>query len=86
VAAPPPPLTYCAGRRAFRHATLASLEAESGGTTLVIHALDGATLSLGGHPLRGDGIYAVDLTHVNEGVVTKGASRVLGVLGADVLT
>lgn len=30
--------------------------------------------------------YAVDLTHVNEGLVTKGASRVQGVLGADVLT
>ena len=58
----------------------------AGGITLAIHALDGATLSLDGHPLRSDGIYAVDLTHVNEGLVTKGASRVQGVLGADVLT
>ena len=58
----------------------------AGGMTLRIHALDGATLSLDGHPLRSDGIYAVDLAHVNEGLMTKGASRVHGVLGADVLT
>ena len=58
----------------------------AGGITLEIHALDGAMLSLDGHPLRSDGIYGVDLTHVNEGLVTKGASRVHGVLGADVLT
>jgi hypothetical protein len=57
----------------------------AGGITLAIHALDGATLSLDGHPLRSDGIYALDLTHVNEGLVAKGASRVHGVLGADVL-
>jgi hypothetical protein len=58
----------------------------AGGITLAIHALDGATLSLDGYPLRSDGIYAVDLAHVNEGLVAKGASRVHGVLGADVLT
>jgi hypothetical protein len=58
----------------------------AGGITLAIHALDGATLSLDGHPLRSDGIYAVDLAHVNEGLLAKGASRVHGVLGADVLT
>jgi hypothetical protein len=56
----------------------------AGGITLAIHALEGATLSLDGYPLRSDGIYAVDLTHVNEGLVTKGSSRVHGVLGADV--
>ena len=58
----------------------------AGGVTLAIHALDGATLSLDGHPLRSDGIYAVDLTHVNQGLVTNGASRVHGVIGGDVLT
>jgi hypothetical protein len=58
----------------------------AGGITLAIHTLGGATLSLDGHPLRSDGIYAVDLTHVNEGLTMKGASRVQGVLGADVLT
>ena len=58
----------------------------AGGITLAIYALDGARLSLDGYPLRSDGIYAVDLTHVNEGLVAKGASPVHGVLGADVLT
>ena len=58
----------------------------AGGITLAIHALGGATLSLDDYPLRSDGIYAVDLSHVNEGLVTKGASRVHGVLGTDVLT
>ena len=53
---------------------------------MAIHALDGVTLSLDGYPLRSDGIYAVDLSHVNEGLAGKGASRVHGVLGADVLT
>jgi hypothetical protein len=72
------------GPSAFPHATLASSEAELGASRLAIHALDGATLSLDGHALRSDGIYAVDLTHVNEGLVTKGASRVQGVLGADI--
>lgn len=58
----------------------------AGGTTLAIHVLDGVTLSLDDRPLHGDGIYAVDLGHVNEGLVAKGASRVHGVIGADVLT
>ena len=58
----------------------------AGGMTLAIHALDGATLSLDGHLLRSDGVYAVDFAHVNEGLVTKGASPVHGVLGADVLS
>jgi hypothetical protein len=58
----------------------------AGGITLAIHVLDGATLSLDGHLVRSDGIYAVDLTHVNEGLLAKGASPMHGVLGADVLT
>jgi len=58
----------------------------AGGATLAIYALDGATLSLGGRPLRSDGIYALDLTHVNQGLTMKGATRVQGVLGADILT
>jgi hypothetical protein len=58
----------------------------AGGITLSIHAIDGATLSLGGHPVRSEGIYAVDFTHINQGLMTKGASRVHGVLGADILT
>jgi hypothetical protein len=53
--------------------------------TLPIHALDHAVLTLDGLALRSDGIYAVDLSHVNQGLAMKGASRVHAVLGADVL-
>jgi hypothetical protein len=58
----------------------------AGGATLAIHALDQAVLTLDGLPLRSDGIYALDLSHVNQGLAMKGASRVQAVLGADVLT
>ena len=58
----------------------------AGGVTLLIHVLDHAVLTLDGLPLRSDGIYAVDLSHVNEGLAMKGAGRVQAVLGADVLT
>jgi len=78
-------LSYCRAKGIPTRDT-GKLGGGAGGITLAIHALDGATLSLDGHPLRSDGIYAVDLTHGNEGLVTKGASRVHGVLGADVLT
>jgi hypothetical protein len=78
-------LSYCRAKGIPTRDT-GRLGGGAGGITLAIHALEGATLSLDGYPLRSDGIYAVDLTHVNEGLVTKGASRVHGVLGADVLT
>lgn len=78
-------LSYCRAKDIPTRDT-GKLGGGAGGITLTIHALDGATLSLDGYPLRSDGIYAVDLRHVNEGLVTKGASRVHGVLGADVLT
>ena len=78
-------LSYCRAKGIPTRDT-GRLGGGAGGITLAIHALDGTTLSLDGYPLRSDGIYAVDLTHVNEGLVTKGASRVHGVLGTDVLT
>jgi hypothetical protein len=78
-------LSYCRAKGIPTRDT-GKLGGEAGGITLAIHALDGVTLSLDGRPLRSDGIYAVDLTHVNEGLITKGAPRVQGVLGADVLT
>jgi hypothetical protein len=78
-------LSYCRAKGIPTRDT-GELGGGAGGITLAIHALHGATLSLDGHPLRSDGIYAVDLTHVNEGLMAKGASRVHGVLGADVLT
>jgi len=78
-------LSYCRAKGIPTRDT-GKLGGGAGGITLAIHALDGAMLSLDGYPLRSDGIYAVDLTHVNEGLVMKGAARVQGVLGADVLT
>ena len=78
-------LSYCRAKSISTRDT-GRLGGGAGGISLAIHVLDGATLSLDDYPLRSDGIYAVDLTHVNQGLVAKGASRVHGVLGADVLT
>src|SRR5262249_58868874 len=68
-------LSYCRARNIPTRDT-GKLGGGAGGITLAIHALDGGTLSLDGHPLRSDGIYAVDLTHVNAGLVMKGTSPV----------
>ena len=57
----------------------------AGGGNLGIHALDKASLSIDGLPLKSDGIYALDLSHVNEGLTSRGAGRVDAVLGVDVL-
>ena len=57
----------------------------AGGITLPIHTLGDARLTLEGLPVRSDGIFAIDLTHVNQGLAMKGAGRVHAVLGADVL-
>ena len=78
-------LSYCTANGIATRDT-GRLGGGAGGVTLAIHALDGAILSLDGHPLRNDGIYAIDLTHVNEGLLAKRGSPVQGVLGADVLT
>jgi len=47
--------------------------------------LRGLEVSLDGASLRSDGIFAVDLSHVNEGLSQRGARPVDAVLGADVL-
>jgi len=78
-------LGYCASQGIATRDT-GRLGGGAGGATLPIHALDGAVLTLDGLPLRSDGIYAVDLSHVNEGLTMRGAGRVQAVLGADVLT
>jgi hypothetical protein len=72
--------------RIFRCATLAGLEAEPEALSWRYMPWTGRRHRWMVHPLRSRGIYAVDLTHVNEGLVAKGASRVHGVLGVDVLT
>ena len=53
---------------------------------LAIYTLGDISLKLDRATLRSDGIYAVDMTHVNEGLAMKGADRVHAVLDADVLT
>jgi hypothetical protein len=53
-------LSYCRAKGIPTRDT-GKLGGGAGGITLAIHALDGATLSVDGHLLRSDGIYAVDL-------------------------
>jgi hypothetical protein len=57
----------------------------AGGITLSIHTLGDARLALEGLTVRSDGIFAIDLTHVNQGLAMKGADLVHAVLGADIL-
>ena len=77
-------LGYCAGRNIATRET-GRLGGGAGGATLAIHVLDDAVLTVDGLPLRSDGIYAMDLSHVNQGLAMRGAGRVDAVLGADVL-
>ena len=57
----------------------------AGGVGLPIYTLPGVALSLGGVRLQSGGIYALDLSHVNEGLVAQGAGSIHAVLGADIL-
>jgi hypothetical protein len=58
----------------------------AGGVTMPIYSLGPVPLLLDGVPLRSDGIFALDMSHVNAGLKMKGAGRVEAVLGADVLS
>ena len=58
----------------------------AGGADMPIYAIGDVPLSLDGTSLRADGIYAIDMSHVNRGLRLNGADPVTGVLGADVLT
>jgi hypothetical protein len=77
-------LNYCKERQISVRDT-GRIGGGAGGVTLPIHALGDVTLALDGSPLRSDGIFAIDMSHVNQGLVMKGANRVHAVLGADVL-
>lgn len=57
----------------------------AGGVTLPVYSLRGVEVSVDGNPLRSNGVFAVDLSHVNDGLAQRGARRVDAVLGADVL-
>jgi hypothetical protein len=56
----------------------------AGGANLEIHALVGATLSLGDVRPRPRALFAMDLTHVNQSLALKGEAPVDVILGADV--
>ena len=58
----------------------------AGGASLPIYALGNISFTLGGQAVRSDGIFALDMSHVNRGLAMKGAKPVAAVLGADVLT
>ena len=58
----------------------------AGGADMPIFRLPDLDLALGGTSLRTNGIYALDLAHVNGALVKKGAAGVHAILGADVLT
>lgn len=57
----------------------------AGGTSLSIYALKDVRLTLDGQTLRGAGVYALDMSHVNSGLAKHGSEHIAGVLGADVL-
>ena len=57
----------------------------AGGVAMPIFALGEVELTLNGIALRSAGIYAIDMSHVNQGLEMRGATRVAGVIGADVL-
>ena len=57
----------------------------AGGVHLEIYALDDVQFCLGEIPLKSDGIYALDLSHVNQGLAKEGAEPAHAVLGADIL-
>lgn len=58
----------------------------AGSVTLPIYALGKLPLVVDGVELRSDGLFVIDLSHVNAGLTTRGAQRVNAVLGADVLS
>ena len=58
----------------------------AGSAEMPIYALGDVPLALDGLPVRSDGIFALDMSHVNRGLAMKGAGPVTAVIGADVLS
>lgn len=77
-------LSYCHSRQIPLRET-GMLGGGAGGVNLPIYALGEMALTLDGSPLRSDGIYTIDMSHVNKGLATRGAAPVQAVLGADIL-
>jgi len=55
------------------------------GVVANVHTLGDARLSLGGLPLRTDGIFAIDMTQTNEKLAMRGVDPIRAVIGQDVL-
>jgi hypothetical protein len=55
------------------------------GSTVAVHTLGDARLSLEGLALRSDGIFGIDMTNTNQRLITKGFDPIRAVIGQDVL-
>jgi hypothetical protein len=55
------------------------------GRTHHLYQLDAVRLTLDGLPLRSDGVFVMDLSHVNQKLTGRGAAPIHAILGADVL-
>jgi len=77
-------LGYCR-RRGLALRDTGRLGGGAGGVTLPIHDLGDVGLTLDGLAVHPDGVFAIDLSHVIEGLAEKGAEPVQAVLGVDVL-
>ncbi|RUL62225.1 hypothetical protein EKH79_15175 [Dyella dinghuensis] len=55
------------------------------GRTPHLYALDDVRLTLDGLPIRSDGICVIDLIHINQKLMSRGADPIHAILGADVL-
>lgn len=72
-------LSYC---RAEGIAVTDTGKAGHGGN---VHALGDVQLSVGGLPLRTDGVFAVDMSATNQRLMGKGFEPIRAVIGQDVL-
>ena len=77
-------LNFCKEKGISTHST-GKLGGGAGSVTMAIHVLDGAVLRLDELPLKADGIYAIDLSDVNQGLTSRGADRVDAIIGVDIL-
>ena len=61
------------------------VRAAVGSPTVNVHMLGDVRLTLGGMPVRTDGIFAIDMTATNQRLVMRGAEPIRAVIGQDVL-
>ncbi len=77
-------LAYCQ-RRNFGMSESGRTGGGVGGLTLPIFRLENPVLTLDGALLKLDRIVAIDLSHVNRALSSKGANPIQAVVGADIL-